>query len=248
MTDRRFTAPLVGDPVLQQWILRHHAGGPTGIPQPGRLVKNFGSGWREDRIEWGFKQPVADVQGQREADGFLVRYGPGDTDDPVNAVKVSITRRAFSNIVPAGVVMSYAIAAYRETVSGEFGGPVMQVPCWRNVGGGVAGAGVLTETLDCTGSFVETTDLIPAGGELFAVRTLVTAEVDVANFQVGIESLPNAWGVSGPHVDDENDRTTFVWQNPAWFSSHVPIRLTFPTPATTGQVEVTIWFNPFDLP
>jgi len=110
-------------------------------------------------------------------------------------------------------------------------------------GGGTA-LKTASEIVNCSGPYVETITLAPAGVMVFAVRTEVLQEVNT-QFSVGIEEITNAWGTSSGQVGSFNDRTTQKVRNPGNITEFIPIRLTFPVDATRGQVQVTLWYEDY---
>jgi hypothetical protein len=134
---------------VRAYLQERDGGAPTNNPMPeGISQTDLGNGWRYDVIGWDYAQlyPTATTRPSGlPADGFVVLSAVGDTPEPrETSVIVSAGQRMHGVFVPAGTVMSYAIAAYRHTHVGEARGPSVQTPAWRAVGaGGTAARGAL---------------------------------------------------------------------------------------------------------
>jgi hypothetical protein len=92
-------------------------------------------------ITWSYTQPAM-AGTNRLADGFVV-YGVG-VDTPVSvananwSVKGAVDARAYTYETPHGQFWSFAVAAYRKTVSGQEIGPLVNsaaAPDWQGIGG-----------------------------------------------------------------------------------------------------------------
>lgn len=118
------------DPLLVSYLLERDDQAPTEAPLLALTVTNDVGILRQHTLVWTYT-PTATPRGLT-ADGFVVFWEPGTILDPQEcAVMVPGFARRWSQFVPPGTTISYALAAFRQTHKGVRIGPKMTDPAWR---------------------------------------------------------------------------------------------------------------------
>lgn len=118
------------------WIPALIPGGPTNAPTTlGITATTSDTGQRQHKLTWAYTQPALSGT-NAPADGFILYYQKANTSNPTEQfIKLDINALAytFEWSLPAGSVVSYAIAAYRKTTSGIEVGAKTTTGVWQNV-------------------------------------------------------------------------------------------------------------------
>lgn len=118
------------------WVPALIPGAPTNAPTTLAIGPTTSdTGQRQHKLTWAYTQPALSGT-NAPADGFILYYQKTNTSNPTEQfIKLDKSALAytFEWSLPAGSVVSYAIAAYRKTTSGIEVGTKVTTGVWQNV-------------------------------------------------------------------------------------------------------------------
>lgn len=115
---------------LNSYLIERDNQPPSSVPGLGTGAAATVSGMGIHSLNWTYA-PTGTPRGLA-ADGFVIFWELGSVSNPERTmVLVPGIARQWHNFVPVGQMVSYAIAAYRQTHKGIVMGPKQTDPAWH---------------------------------------------------------------------------------------------------------------------
>lgn len=174
------------------------------------------------QLSWTYSQPPTGGTG-KAADGFILYYQAGATATPSNGqIQLANTATSYTFKWAKGLIFSYGIAAYRNTVNGQEIGPLVTDPTWQavtSVTTAVQTTGIAQNAVTTGAAQLNTGSVALTNGSFNTIAsiTVTLTSTDVISFSAGFTaavSNSEAGDTIDIRIQNTTDATTVV-QRPA---------------------------------